>query len=78
MDRDTWDTLLGRLKEALVQRSRDPGVFLDADWDEQEIRIRTNGVHDGEWMSFELEPEDEEKAPRQLAVEMVEEALGSE
>lgn len=78
MDRETWNTLVGRLKEALVRRNRDPGVFLRADWDEREIRIQDDREDPPGWMTFDMDSDYEEQPPRVLAERMVEEALGSE
>lgn len=39
MDRETWDQLLGRLREELIKRGRDPELNLEANWEEKEIRL---------------------------------------
>lgn len=78
MDRETWDALIGRLKEALVHRRKDPGVFLRADWDEREIQIQDDREDPPRWMRFDIESDHEDRAPRVLAEQMVEEALGPE
>lgn len=90
MDRETWETLLGRLREALVERNRDPGVYLRSDWEEEEIRIQDDRKDPPRWMTFDMSSDYEDQAsfdmgsdhedlaPRQLAPQMVEEALGPE
>lgn len=76
MDRETWEMLLGRPREALVQRSRDPEVFLRADWDEREILIQDDREDPSRWMTFDMESEYEDQAPRHLTPGMVDAALG--
>lgn len=76
MNRERWDTLVGCLRENFVRRHHDPGVLHEADWEAMEIRIRNEATDQGEWILFDMDSDSEEQAPRQLAVKMVERALG--
>lgn len=74
MDRDTWNALIGHIRQALLNRSHDPDHFYQADWDEREIWI-SNEAGDGEWVRFDMESEYDDQAPVVLAERMVSRAL---
>lgn len=71
--------LLGRLRDQLVQRGRDPELSLQADWEEKEIRLPDERPgHDQEWLTFHMDQAGEEsKSPRERAADMLLIALGA-
>lgn len=78
MNQDEWDQLVGHLRNELVAQSRDPGVYLRDSFEEHEIWIRNDSNEEGEWLSFDMESEYDNRGLRRTAVSMVRVALGSD
>lgn len=78
MDRETWDNLIGHIRQALIDRSYDPDHFYQADWDEKEIWISNEGDGEGEWVRYDMKTEYKDQAPMILAERMVGRAIGRE
>lgn len=73
MDRETWNLLLGRLRQQLVERGRDPEFDLEADWEEKKIRLpNARAGDDREWLTFHMDAaEDDSERPEERALSMV-------
>lgn len=79
MERKKWDRLLGRLREGLLQRGRDPELILQIDREERAIRLPDETYRNREWLTFNLDStEYEERDPREIAADLIGISLGRE